>query len=128
MRNFMQFIVVLVGILFLSHAVAAEKVVVIPLNSSKVSGVTSSDFYGRQANVSVSSGDSYPTAQVSCDSGDYVTGGGFYIAGIFAEIAKIQIYDNSPYSDRSGWAVQAINNGGDGLTLYVRITCANVSQ
>lgn len=34
-KNFMQFIVVLVGILFLSQAVAADKVVVIPLSSSK---------------------------------------------------------------------------------------------
>lgn len=35
MRNCMHFIVVLVGILFLSNTVAAEKVVVIPLNSAK---------------------------------------------------------------------------------------------
>lgn len=35
MKNFMKFILVLVGTLVLSNAVAADKVVVIPLNSSK---------------------------------------------------------------------------------------------
>ena len=35
MRNFIQFIVLLVGFLFLSNGLAADKVVVIPLNSAK---------------------------------------------------------------------------------------------
>ena len=35
MKNLMQFILVLAGIMLLSNAVAADKVIVIPLNSSK---------------------------------------------------------------------------------------------
>lgn len=129
MKNFMQFIMVLMGILFLSHAFAADKVVVIPLGSDyPACSVQPSDFYGREAYVSVSSSDNYPTAQVSCDTGDYVTGGGFTITGAFAEIAKMHIWSNSPYPNHSGWGVQAINSGGNGLTLYVRITCANTSH
>jgi hypothetical protein len=116
-----------VTFLLTNSTYGADKVVVVPLNLSKATGLTSSDFYRRTADVDVSPADTYISAQVACDTGDLVTGGGYDITGPFTDIEKMNIYSNSAYSDNSGWSVSAINHGGDSV-LSVSILCANVSQ
>jgi hypothetical protein len=117
------------AVFFLTETVyGADKVVVIPLHSARATGVTSSDFYYRTDDIAISNTDVYITAQVSCDPGDIVTGGGFSISGTFPDIEKMFIYNSSAYTDNSGWAVSAINHGGSGLALEVNITCANVAR